>query len=264
MSISPSYPAFYFPTCWVSLKVKWLRNVAFNFTCWFWAFWTQVTWQGPWAAAVAFPGHLCPSFSLDEISTPPSSTSNPPWSQEPTHFLSSVMGMLLWFFLFSSTRQFFSPPAHFTSIFGSTHPTSHHLTSIFIYSKSSPNVCFISLSSISLLPFTLEDLLARSLLHPPPWLPWLRSLITSPLLDPRLILSPHLLYLLAAFDTVPPLLQGFLPLTSRTFTLFIFLPAQPPLLVSSFLSDPLDWRHSEPHPWTSPLLSLYHSLGDVI
>ena len=35
---------------------------------------------------------------------------------------------------------------------------------------------------------------------------------------------------IAAFGAVSSLLQDFLPLASRTFTLFIFLPAQPPWL----------------------------------
>ena len=125
-------------------------KVTFNFTCWLWAFGTQVTQQGPWARAVVLSAHLCPkSFFLDEISMPLLNNSTSLWSQEPTHFLSSVMDMLQWFFLFysffffflfSSIHQFFSPLAHFTGIFSSTPPTSLYPTSLFLYSRSPHHV----------------------------------------------------------------------------------------------------------------------------
>ena len=96
------WPSTSQPAGWV-----WKSNnsgkVTFNFTCWLWAFGTQVTQQGPWARAVVLSAHLCPkSFFLDEISMPLLNNSTSLWSQEPTHFLSSVMDMLQWFFLFSS------------------------------------------------------------------------------------------------------------------------------------------------------------------
>ena len=133
--ISPTYAASYFPTCWVSLKVKQLRIGDLQFHCWLWASWTQVTQQGAWAAAVVLPAHLCPSFFLDEISVPLLNSSTCLWSQEPTHFLSSVMDMLQWFFLFSSIHQLFSPLTHFTSIFSSTPLTSLHPTSLSFTAK---------------------------------------------------------------------------------------------------------------------------------
>ena len=73
-----------------------------------------------------------------------------------------------------------------------------------------------------------------------------------PMPRPRLTFSSHLLCLSAAFGTVASLLQGFLPLASRIFALFIFVPAQPPWLFSSFFSDLLDRSCPELNP--EPLL----------
>ena len=84
---------------------------------------------------MVLPAHLCPSFFLDEISVPLLNSSTCLWSQEPSHFLSSVMDMLQWFFLFSSIRQLFSPLTHFTSIFSSTPLASLHPTSLSFTAK---------------------------------------------------------------------------------------------------------------------------------
>lgn len=81
---------------------------------------------------------------------------------------------------------------------------------------------------------------------------------TSELLDPR-ILSSHRAHLSVACYTVTSSSPWLSSLASRISILSTFLPTQPLLLVSSFLPDPLYWRHSELRSWA--LSSLPESLS---